>query len=132
MVKNTFTNQGSLDSVMSKTNERLTKEVSILNEEIKRNANLFDTPVFNGFLRDKISRIQNSIHEMNIMQGDSSLKVDSNSQRDVDYLLDLLYGCAAETYGVSPGIPLNLILPQLLPYFEKIAKNNGILKKEAN
>ena len=65
MLKNTVLNQGRLDSVMLETNARLTKEVSMLDEEIKHNAHLFDTPIFNGFLRDKITRIQNQIREMN-------------------------------------------------------------------
>jgi hypothetical protein len=131
MLKNTVVNQGRLDSVMLETNARLTKEVSMLDEEIKHNAHLFDTPIFNGFLRDKITRIQNQIREMNILEGGSSLKVDSSAQKNVDCLLDLLYGPAAETYGTTPGIPLDIILPHLLPYFKKIAESNGILKREA-
>ena len=127
MLKNTVVNQGRLDSVMLETNARLTKEVSMLDEEIKHNAHLFDTPIFNGFLRDKISRIQNQIHEMHIFEGNSTVKVDVDAKRTLDYLLDVLYGSAAETYGVSPGIPLKNVLPLITPCFEKIAKSNGIL-----
>jgi hypothetical protein len=126
MTKNLFLNEG-FNSIMIETNGKLTKEVSKLREGIEQNEKMFDTDVFNGFLRDKISRIQNQIHEMHIFEGNSTVKVDVEAKRTLDYLLDVLYGSAAETYGVSPGIPLKNVLPLITPCFERIAKSNGIL-----
>ena len=115
------------DEVMIETNELLTLEVSLLRDGIEHNEKMFDTPVFNGFLRDKISRIQNQIHEMHIFESDSSLKINVDSKRTLNYLLDVLHGSAAENYGKSQNIPLKDVLPLITPCFEKISKCNGIL-----